>query len=145
MFTKCNYWIFLPWYVVIQSMKSFAIGRIKFFLCILMMFYPDRNVLIIMRCKAEVSSIYPLSMLCSWIRNSNSDSSYFWSCYESHYSTVTDLARFLGQSTLQSLSTAKWYESSCIGITVKMDCKASTVFGTSMKRSESAQPCVSWN
>jgi len=40
-------------------------------------------------------------------------------CIMAH-STVTDLARFRGQSTLQPRRTAMWYDRSCIGITVKI-------------------------
>ena len=46
------------------------------------------------------------------------------------YSTVTDLARFLGWSTLHPLSTAMWQLSNCMGMTVRTDCRASTVLGT---------------
>ena len=37
-----------------------------------------------------------------------------------NYSTVTLLAKFRGQSTLQPRSTAMWKLSNCIGITVKI-------------------------
>lgn len=47
------------------------------------------------------------------------------------YSTVTLLAKLRGQSTLQPLLTAMWNDRSCIGITVKMPWRQSTVLGTS--------------
>ena len=53
-----------------------------------------------------------------------------------NYSTVTDLAKLRGQSTLQPLSTAKWYDRSCIGITVRMPWRTSTVAGISKTWSE---------
>ena len=48
------------------------------------------------------------------------------------YSTVTDLAKFLGWSTLQPLITAMWYESNCNGIEVNKGLKASSVAGISI-------------
>lgn len=47
------------------------------------------------------------------------------------YSTVTDLAKLRGQSTLQPRRTAMWYESNCMGITVRIPWRQSTVCGTS--------------
>lgn len=43
------------------------------------------------------------------------------------YSTVTDLAKFLGQSTLQPRITAMWYDNNCIGITVSKPLKQITI------------------
>lgn len=48
------------------------------------------------------------------------------SCGRMGYSTVTDLAKFLGQSTSYPLSTARWKESSCRGMTLRMPCRQST-------------------
>ena len=39
------------------------------------------------------------------------------------YSTVTDLARLRGQSTLHPRLTAMWYDRSCMGITVRIPCQ----------------------
>lgn len=47
------------------------------------------------------------------------------------YSTVTLLARLRGQSTLQPRLTAMWKDRSCIGMTVRIPCRQSTVRGTS--------------
>lgn len=49
----------------------------------------------------------------------------------SFYSTVTDFARFLGQSMLQPRKTAMWKDKSCMGMTVKTPWRQSTVFGIS--------------
>lgn len=45
----------------------------------------------------------------------------------SDYSTVTDLARFLGQSTSNPRSTARWKDSSCRGMTLRIPCRQSTL------------------
>ena len=48
------------------------------------------------------------------------------------YSTVTDLAKFLGWSTWQPLITAMWYEISCKGIVVRIGLKRSSTSGISI-------------
>jgi hypothetical protein len=42
------------------------------------------------------------------------------SLLDQSYSVVTDLAKFLGQSTLWPLRTAMWYDNSCIGMILRM-------------------------
>jgi len=44
-----------------------------------------------------------------------------------YYSTVTDLARLRGQSTLHPRKTAMWYDRSCMGITVRTPCQSQKI------------------